>query len=225
MELKQGVSTRQAEIQLKTIDQKNLPGWNADMAKEGAKPDNYGDTWATRLLPLEDVRFSTRVNGHKAAGVGMILALLGVGLCIILIACFNFVNISLTSAFTRSRELGVRKCLGAAKWRLFLQLWTESLLVCSVAFLLSLLLVNVLMDSIERPGKDPPCFIGSALAAGLYGAGPGNAADGVLAGRRLSIPDDDPVQHRRIVERVAEHETEKSPSHLADRGAVCGSPA
>ena len=149
VELKQGVSTRQAEIQLKTIDQKNLPGWNADMAKEGAKPDQYGDLWATRLLPLEDVHFSTRVNGHKAAGVGMILALLAVGLAIILIACFNFVNISLASAFTRSRELGVRKCLGAAKWKLFLQLWSESLLVCCVAFLLSLLLVNVLVDSID----------------------------------------------------------------------------
>jgi putative ABC transport system permease protein len=149
VELKKGVSARQAEIELKTIDQKNLPSWNADMTKEGAKPDKYGDTWATRLLPLEDVRFSTRVNGHKAAGVGMIIALLAVGLSIILIACFNFVNISLASAFTRSRELGVRKCLGAAKWKLFLQLWGESLLVCFIAFLLSLLLINVLMNSID----------------------------------------------------------------------------
>jgi putative ABC transport system permease protein len=169
IELKKGVSARQAEIQLKTIDQKNLPGWNADMAKEGAKPDRYGDTWATRLLPLEDVRFSTRVNGHKAAGIGMILTLLAVGLCIILIACFNFVNISLASAFTRSRELGVRKCLGAAKWKLFLQLWTESLLVCSVAFLLSLLLVNVLMDSIDGLEKIRLALSGVLWQPGFMG--------------------------------------------------------
>jgi putative ABC transport system permease protein len=67
-----------------------------------------------------------------------------VGLLIILIGCFNFVNISLAGAFTRSREVGVRKCLGADRWRLFLQLWGESLLVCVLAFSLSVLLVSVL---------------------------------------------------------------------------------
>jgi putative ABC transport system permease protein len=166
VELKQGVSVRQAELQLKAVDQKNVPSWNADLAKEGAKPDQYGDLWATRLLPLKDVHTSTRVNGHKAAGVGMMAALLAVGLCIILIACFNFVNISLASAFTRSRELGVRKCLGAVKWKLFLQLWSESLLVCLIAFLLSLMLVNILMDSIEGLEK-----IRSALSGVLWQPG------------------------------------------------------
>ena len=49
----------------------------------------------------------------------------------------------------RSREIGVRKCLGAAKWKLFTQLWSESLLVCFIAFVTSLFLVNIFLHSIN----------------------------------------------------------------------------
>lgn len=148
VELKPGVTQRQAEQQLIPIDRQHVPDWYDNIKKEGAKPDKYGDLWATRLLPLTEAHFNTDVNGHHATGIGQILTLLTVGLLIILIASFNFVNITLAAAFTRSREMGIRKCLGAVKWKLFLQLWGESLLVCTIAFLISLLLVNILLNSI-----------------------------------------------------------------------------
>jgi hypothetical protein len=77
------------------------------------------------------------------------ITMMMVGMFIIFIACFNFVNINLANAFTRSREIGVRKCLGAAKGKLFAQLWSESFLLCAIAFVFSLLLVNVLLRSIN----------------------------------------------------------------------------
>lgn len=153
VELKKGVTERQAEQQLIPIDRQHVPEWYDDIKKEGAQPDRYGDLWATRLLPLKDVHFSTDINGHRATGIGQILALLTVALLIILIASFNFVNITLAAAFTRSREMGIRKCLGAVKWKLFLQLWGESLLVCTIAFLTSLVLVDVLLNSIPAIEK------------------------------------------------------------------------
>lgn len=170
VELKPGVNARQAERQIREVDQKNVPSWYTDMIKEGAKPDRAGDLWATRLLPLKDVHTSTEVNGHRANGYAQLLVMLAVGLLILLIACFNFVNISLANAFTRSREVGVRKCLGAAKWKLFLQLWGESLLVCFIAFLISLLLVNILLNSVQGLNISfgrvmwQPAFMGLALA-------------------------------------------------------------
>ncbi|HEY4110222.1 FtsX-like permease family protein [Puia sp.] len=149
VELREGASQRQAELQLKEIDRKHVPDRYTDMAKKGAKADVYGDLWATRLLPMKEVPFSTEVNGHRAKPMSEILLSMSVGLFIILIACFNFVNISLASAFTRSREVGVRKCLGAGRGRLFLQLWGESLMVCVVAFGISLLLVNILLHTVD----------------------------------------------------------------------------
>ena len=149
VQLKEGATRRQAELQLKEIDKKYVPGWYTDMVKKGAKPDKYGDLFATRLLPLDEVHFSTRVNGHHAVSYLQMITLMTIGLFIIFIACFNFVNINLANAFTRSREIGVRKCLGAAKGKLFAQLWSESFLVCAIAFICSMLLVNVLLHAIN----------------------------------------------------------------------------
>lgn len=147
--LKEGATKQEAERQLRTIDHKYLPNNYTDLAKKGAKPDKYGDLFATRLLPLDEVHFSTRVNGHKATSYTMIYTLLIVGLLIIAIASFNYVNINLATAFTRSKEIGVRKCLGARGNRLFVQLWNESFFVCLVAFLLSMMLTNVLVHNID----------------------------------------------------------------------------
>jgi len=147
VEVKEGATQRQAEAQLRNIDHQHVPLRYEDLKKKGAKPDALGDLWATRLLPMKDVHFDTTVNRNRAVSVSQLLITMSVGLFIILIACFNFVNISLAGAFTRSREVGVRKCLGAARWKLFLQLWGESLLVCVVSFGISLVLVNVLLHS------------------------------------------------------------------------------
>ncbi len=142
--LKPGFSQKQAEDQLRQINKKYLADWYVSLQKEGEKPDKRGDVFATRLKSFSDLHFSPRI-GSGAIDKAMVLVVLAVGLFIILIACFNFININLANAFTRSREIGVRKCLGAGKGKLFTQLWSESFLVCLVSFLLSLVLVNVVI--------------------------------------------------------------------------------
>ena len=149
VELKQGETSEEAEKELRLIDKKHVPEWYDDLAKKGLKADQQGDVIATRLLPLSEVHFSTRVNGHRAISSMQIITILTVGLLIIFIACFNYVNINLSHVFTRSREIGVRKCMGASRWKLFLQLWSESFLVCFIAFIISLILVHYLLYAIS----------------------------------------------------------------------------
>ena len=148
IQLKEGATPRQAEMQLRQIDKKYVPDWYTGVAKKETKTEQ-DDMFITCLLPLRDVHHSTRVNRNKAVSTVQVATLLTVGLLIIFIACFNFVNINLANAFTRSREIGVRKCLGAVKWRLFTQLWSESFLVCFIAFIFSLFLVNVFLHSVD----------------------------------------------------------------------------
>ncbi|MEP7255488.1 MAG: FtsX-like permease family protein [Ferruginibacter sp.] len=144
LQLKDGVTQQQVENQLKEINKRYLVDWYTSLQKEGAKPDKRGDIFATRLLPFTDVHFSPHIvnSGISKTEVYTILC---VGLLIILIACFNFINISLANAFSRSKEIGVRKCLGAAKQKLFGQFWSESFLVCFIAFILSIGLVNIVI--------------------------------------------------------------------------------
>jgi len=149
VELKEGATRAEAEALLRQIDKKYVPEWYEDLVKKGLKADQYGDVTATRLLPLTDVHFSTRVNGHRAVSSMQIITMLTVGLLIIFIACFNYVNINLSNVFTRSREIGVRKCMGASRWKLFLQLWSESFLISFIAFVISLLLVHYLLHAIN----------------------------------------------------------------------------
>lgn len=143
VQLKEGATQAQAEAQLKQVNHKYLEAWYTGLKEDGGIKDSHGDLWATRLLPFKEVHFNPRVNGRNTTSYTEIIAVLLVGLLIILIACFNFININLANAFTRSKEIGVRKCLGAAKGRLFLQLWSESFLVCTIAFLVSLSLVGI----------------------------------------------------------------------------------
>jgi putative ABC transport system permease protein len=150
--LKDGATQAQAEMQIKEVNKKYVADWYVNLKKEGAKPDKRGDIFATRLLPFKDVHFSPKI-ANGAINKAQIFTVLAVGLLIILIACFNFININLANAFSRSKEIGVRKCLGAGKAKLFTQLWSESFLICFISFLLSLGLVNIVIYLINKIEK------------------------------------------------------------------------
>ena len=64
---------------------------------------------------------------------------------IIIIACINFINLSIADSFKRAKEVGVRKVVGASKWVLMRQFLVESGLLVIFAFVLSLILVEVLL--------------------------------------------------------------------------------
>lgn len=61
--------------------------------------------------------------------IGMVL---GATAMILLIACLNIANMQLARAIARQKEIGVRLCLGASRWRLIRQLLTESLVLSVV---------------------------------------------------------------------------------------------
>lgn len=147
IELKEGATKQQAENEIRSITRKHLAEWYAELERNGGRKDENGDVYATHLMPFSKLHFSPKVN-DKAINKAAVYTVMTVAILIILIACFNFVNINLATAFTRSKEIGVRKCLGAGTSRLFSQLWSESFLLCTIAFVISLIAVNVLLHSI-----------------------------------------------------------------------------
>jgi putative ABC transport system permease protein len=77
------------------------------------------------------------------AGIGTVRVFMIIALLILVIACINYVNLSTARALLRSKEISMRKIVGAAKAHLFLQFIVETGLLFILAALLALALISV----------------------------------------------------------------------------------
>ena len=153
----------------------------------------YGDARFTdkqffSLFPVKQLhQFSTAQDEVVATANPNILRVFGiVGFLILLISSINFVNLSTAVYLDRSKEVAVRKTLGATRSSLVGQFLTETMLVSGMAFLLAMLLLFVLIPGFNAQNekyinydllRDWPLtlafagiFIGTGLLAGLYPA-------------------------------------------------------
>jgi len=73
-----------------------------------------------------------------------------IAVIILLIACINFMNLATAHSASRSREIGVRKVLGSNRSQLVRQFLSESILMSCIAFLLALVLVELLLPTFNR---------------------------------------------------------------------------
>jgi putative ABC transport system permease protein len=68
-----------------------------------------------------------------------------IALVVLLIGCLNFINISVSIAIKGVKQLGIRKIVGARKWQLVLQCFTESALHAVLSFMLAFCLIELLL--------------------------------------------------------------------------------
>jgi len=100
-----------------------------------------------RFAPIRAIHLAPALQGAMRPG-GDKLAVKSfavIALLILLIACFNFTNLSTAQASRRAREVGLRKALGASRRQLIQQFMAESILYAALATLGGLILVELLL--------------------------------------------------------------------------------
>jgi len=119
---------------------------NTDLRQFDAKLRNYdiegfnGNTWSFHLQPLFDIHFDNQML-YGTGDKGTILIFITVGLFILFIASFNYLNLYISHYRTRLKDVSIRKVAGATKYLLIHQFFSESFLLVFISYLISLVLV------------------------------------------------------------------------------------
>ncbi|MEL6924237.1 MAG: ABC transporter permease [Bacteroidota bacterium] len=101
------------------------------------------------LQPLNEVyKNEPRINNNSLSQAMPSVAVWGLGiiaLLILLTACLNFTNTTISFSNKRLKEMGVRKVMGGGRWQLVNQLMGESFILCLGALLIGVLLSQVMV--------------------------------------------------------------------------------
>jgi putative ABC transport system permease protein len=100
------------------------------------------------LQRLEDMHLDPDSWDGSSASSSYILG--GIALIVLIIACMNFMNLSMGRASSRGKEIGMRKVIGAARRQLIVQFWGESLLTFIIAFLSGAALAALFLPTFNR---------------------------------------------------------------------------
>lgn len=98
------------------------------------------------LQPLSEAHFNTEYTGNPgeaATSITTVYILGFIGLFILIIACVNFVNLATALSIKKSKEVGVRKTLGARQGQLAFQYMSEALLLTFTAAIISICLAEI----------------------------------------------------------------------------------
>jgi putative ABC transport system permease protein len=120
-----------------------------EMASEKIKslPTPYVKEWKEEVMlyPISKLHLHNEFKNAKAVGgrIEFVLLFGTIGLFVLLLACINFMNLSTARSEKRAKEVGIRKTVGSLRGQLIGQFLSESIVMACLAFMLSLLLVQV----------------------------------------------------------------------------------
>ena len=154
--LQKGVDPRQFEKKLETV----VDTYVAHQAEKlmGISMRQFfaeGNRYSVKIQPLKSIYLqskrkygidsNTEWGEYRMGDIAYVYLFSTAALFILLIAVLNFVNLSTARSERRSKEVGVRKTIGAGRGNLILQFLIESILITSIAALASLVLTELFL--------------------------------------------------------------------------------
>ncbi|MES2605687.1 MAG: FtsX-like permease family protein [Pseudomonadota bacterium] len=128
LRLPDAVSANAISGDLPNFVERNLPDDQRALAT--------GNQFSLALEPLHDIHLGGRGSGDNTLKV--LLSLTAFAVLILLTSCINFANLALVQVQQRSKEVGVRRALGATHTQIVVQFLLDSMLLTLLALVLAL---------------------------------------------------------------------------------------
>ncbi|MHC1703559.1 MAG: ABC transporter permease [Tenuifilaceae bacterium] len=99
------------------------------------------------LQPLSEVYLYSDFLGEysKLGDIQNVYIFSSLAFLILIIACFNFMNLSIAQSTSRAKEVGMRKVSGASRMKIIWQFILESVLIAFFAHILAMLIVELVL--------------------------------------------------------------------------------
>jgi len=130
---------------------------------EGATLDNIHDIFVITLRPIEDIHLNAKLMWEiePQGNMTSVYIFSIVSVLILLMACFNFMNLSTALGSKRAREVGIRKTSGASRAELIAQFISESIIIAFISLALALLIIEIILPLFNN-------YTGKALSLSLF---------------------------------------------------------
>jgi len=104
------------------------------------------------LQPVTDIHLNSHFidEYHANSDISTVYIFSAVGIFILLIAAFNFINLSTAKSLKRAREVGMRRTMGGSRKQIINQFMGESLLFIVASVILALLLLEIFMPFLNH---------------------------------------------------------------------------
>jgi putative ABC transport system permease protein len=134
--LNNNVSTQALETKFKGFVNKYI----ANNPRADGKSDIH-------LQPLNSIHLRSQMIGELGVNgdIKYVYIFTGIALFILLIACFNFTNLSTARSLARAKEVGLRKVVGAGKQQLMRQFLSETILFALIALVLAIVIAILIL--------------------------------------------------------------------------------
>lgn len=113
------------------------------------------------LEPMKTVYLYSKRGGQESGSINNVYIFTIVAVFILLIACINFVNLTTARSVERAKEVGIRKVVGAEKGQLASQFIGESVVLCLIAFVLTIILSVLFLPLFNQ-------LAGKTISAGIF---------------------------------------------------------
>lgn len=114
-----------------------------------SKNERESGTATLFLHPMNKWRLYSNFSGGKSSGgiIDYVIMFSIIAIFIIIMACINFMNVATAQSEKRALEVGIRKTLGSRRKQLILQFLGESITITFIAFLLSMVIVQLVLPA------------------------------------------------------------------------------